>query len=101
MEPRKLQADQKNKTLDESNNKNVFLAFHRWVPVAPVGTSELAEFFRELNVPTMLIYGQKDTGLGHRYQRTEFFRELLYPPCWSMDKRTLVLDTGTREQSSS
>jgi hypothetical protein len=44
----------------------VFLAFHRWVPVAPVGTSELAEFFKELNVPTMLVYGKKDTGLGHR-----------------------------------
>jgi predicted alpha/beta-hydrolase family hydrolase len=34
--------------------------------VAPVGTSDLAEFFRELNVPTMLVNGQKDTGLGHR-----------------------------------
>ncbi len=67
IEPKKLQADHWNKTLEESKNKNMSLAFQRWVPVAPVGTSDLAEFFRELNVPTMLVYGQKDTGLGHRY----------------------------------
>ena len=38
----------------------------RWVPVAPVGTGDSPELFSQLRLPTMLVYGEKDTGLGHR-----------------------------------
>ena len=36
-----------------------------FVPVAPVGTSEYRQFFRDdMKVPTMIVYGEKDSGLG-------------------------------------
>lgn len=37
-----------------------------WVPVAPVGTAKGRPFFPSLSLPTMIVYGEKDTGLGHR-----------------------------------
>ena len=37
------------------------------MPVAPVGTgSKSSEFYRGLSVPTMIVYGERDTGLGHQ-----------------------------------
>lgn len=36
-----------------------------YVPVAPVGTKKGKAKYRELQVPTLIIYGEKDTGLGH------------------------------------
>uniref|UniRef100_A0A0P4WAI7 Protein ABHD14A n=1 Tax=Scylla olivacea TaxID=85551 RepID=A0A0P4WAI7_SCYOL len=36
-----------------------------YVPVAPVGTKKGRAKYRELQVPTLIIYGEKDTGLGH------------------------------------
>lgn len=43
-----------------------FIGFIRgFVPVAPVQTSNYAEFFsNEMQIPTMIVYGEKDTGLG-------------------------------------
>ena len=38
-----------------------------WVPVAPVSTSEGRAVFPDLSLPTMIVYGERDTGLGHRY----------------------------------
>ena len=38
-----------------------------WVPVAPVSTSEARAVFPNLSLPTMIVYGERDTGLGHRY----------------------------------
>ena len=36
-----------------------------YVPVAPVGTSNYKEFLRNsMKIPTMIVYGEKDTGLG-------------------------------------
>ena len=36
-----------------------------YVPVAPVGTSNYKEFFKNsMKIPTMIVYGGKDTGLG-------------------------------------
>ena len=36
-----------------------------YIPVAPVGTSNYKEFFRNsMKIPTMIVYGEKDTGLG-------------------------------------
>jgi hypothetical protein len=45
----------------------MFCSCHRWVPVAPVGTGDSADLFSQLRIPTMFVYGEKDTGLGHRY----------------------------------
>jgi len=37
-----------------------------WVPVAPVNTGAPGDkFYKDLTVPTMIVYGEKDTGLGH------------------------------------
>merc|ERR1711913_278292 len=37
-----------------------------WVPVAPVNTGAPGDkFYQDLQVPTMIVYGEKDTGLGH------------------------------------
>lgn len=36
-----------------------------YVPVAPVGTQKDKAKYHELQVPTLIIYGEKDTGLGH------------------------------------
>lgn len=45
-----------------------------FVPVAPVQTSNYAEFFsNEMQIPTMIVYGEKDTGLGtqsYKYLKT-------------------------------
>ena len=36
-----------------------------YIPVAPVGTSSYPDsFFQSLYVPTMIVYGDQDTGLG-------------------------------------
>jgi len=36
-----------------------------FVPVAPVQTSNYKDFFaRKMKVPTMIVYGERDTGLG-------------------------------------
>jgi len=35
-----------------------------WVPVAPVSTGSGASFFSEVQVPTMIVYGENDRGLG-------------------------------------
>ena len=36
-----------------------------FVPVAPVQTSTYKDFFKaSMKVPTMIVYGEKDTGLG-------------------------------------
>ena len=35
-----------------------------WVPVAPVDTSQGRAFFPSLTLPTMIVYGERDTGLG-------------------------------------
>jgi len=35
-----------------------------WVPVAPVDTSQGRAFFPSLTLPTMVVYGERDTGLG-------------------------------------
>ncbi len=36
-----------------------------YIPVAPVATSTFPKtFFQTLSVPTMIVYGDKDTGLG-------------------------------------
>lgn len=51
-----------------------------WVPVAPVGTSDSSEFFSQLRVPTMLVYGEKDTGLGHRSRDDLAVLPLATPP---------------------
>ncbi|XP_023324492.1 protein ABHD14B [Eurytemora carolleeae] len=37
-----------------------------WVPVAPVGTSQASGFYSSIFTPTMIVYGEKDTGLGYR-----------------------------------
>ena len=37
-----------------------------WVPVAPVSTSQGRAVFPNLRLPTMIVYGERDTGLGHR-----------------------------------
>ena len=37
-----------------------------WVPVAPVSTSEGRAVFPDLSLPTLIVYGEKDTGLGAR-----------------------------------
>lgn len=38
-----------------------------YVPVAPVGTNAVTkEKAKKMNVPTLIIYGEKDHGLGHR-----------------------------------
>ncbi|XP_063888717.1 putative protein-lysine deacylase ABHD14B isoform X2 [Scylla paramamosain] len=36
-----------------------------YVPVAPIDTKKGKAKYRELQVPTLIIYGEKDTGLGH------------------------------------
>lgn len=36
-----------------------------FVPVAPVGTGRNKLNYPNLQVPTLIIYGEKDTGLGH------------------------------------
>ncbi|KAK3870406.1 hypothetical protein Pcinc_024364 [Petrolisthes cinctipes] len=36
-----------------------------YVPVAPVGTGSLVSMASEVKVPTLIIYGEKDKGLGH------------------------------------
>ena len=37
-----------------------------YIPVAPVGTGKypIKSFYESLHVPTMIVYGSKDTGLG-------------------------------------
>ena len=35
-----------------------------WVPVAPVSTRDGRDFFPSLDIPTMILYGELDTGLG-------------------------------------
>lgn len=35
-----------------------------WVPVAPVGTSAGRSFFKDVDIPTMIVYGENDRGLG-------------------------------------
>ena len=35
-----------------------------WVPVAPVSTRDGRDFFPSLDLPTMIVYGELDTGLG-------------------------------------
>jgi len=37
-----------------------------WVPVAPVGTSQSVGFYQSISIPTLVVYGENDTGLGHR-----------------------------------
>lgn len=37
-----------------------------WVPVAPVSTSQGRAVFPDLSLPTMIVFGERDTGLGHR-----------------------------------
>lgn len=38
-----------------------------WVPVAPVSTNSGGDaFYENLTLPTMIVYGEKDTGLGHQ-----------------------------------
>ena len=37
-----------------------------WVPVAPVSTSQGRAVFPDLRLPTMIVYGERDTGLGLR-----------------------------------
>ena len=38
-----------------------------WVPVAPVNTGAPGDkFYKDLTVPTMIVYGEKDTGLGYK-----------------------------------
>ena len=37
-----------------------------WVPVAPVSTSQGRAVFPNLRLPTMIVYGERDTGLGYR-----------------------------------
>ena len=37
-----------------------------WVPVAPVSTSEGRAVFPGLSLPTMIVYGERDSGLGAR-----------------------------------
>jgi len=38
-----------------------------WVPVAPVSTNSAGDdFYRNLSVPTMIVFGERDTGLGHQ-----------------------------------
>ena len=37
-----------------------------WVPVAPVDTAAGREVFRSLSIPTMIVMGERDTGLGSR-----------------------------------
>ena len=36
------------------------------MPVAPVSTREGRDFFPSLDIPTMIVYGELDTGLGLR-----------------------------------
>ena len=36
------------------------------MPVAPVSTGEGRDFFPSLDIPTMIVYGELDTGLGPR-----------------------------------
>ena len=38
--------------------------FGGFVPVAPVGTGRFSSAFPSIRVPTMIVYGEKDTGLG-------------------------------------
>ena len=36
-----------------------------YIPVAPVGTGSYQEsFYKSVQVPTMIVYGSKDSGLG-------------------------------------
>ena len=35
-----------------------------YVPVAPVGTGEFVSLFPTVSVPTMIVYGSRDTSLG-------------------------------------
>lgn len=37
-----------------------------WIPVAPVNTAQGRSFFPSLRVPTLIVYGELDTGLGVR-----------------------------------
>jgi len=38
-----------------------------WVPVAPVSTNTGRDaFYENLTVPTMIVFGERDTGLGHQ-----------------------------------
>lgn len=36
-----------------------------YVPVAPVGTGDIVATASQIKVPTLIIYGEKDIGLGH------------------------------------
>ena len=37
-----------------------------WVAVAPVGTGNARSFFPSLSLPTMIVMGERDTGIGSR-----------------------------------
>jgi len=37
-----------------------------WVPVAPVSTSQPSGFYSDIDIPTLIVLGENDTGLGHR-----------------------------------
>jgi len=37
-----------------------------WIPVAPVGTSQASGFYKSIQLPTLIVYGENDRGLGHR-----------------------------------
>eukprot|EP00088_Acartia_fossae_P059970 TRINITY_DN7171_c0_g1_i1.p1 TRINITY_DN7171_c0_g1~~TRINITY_DN7171_c0_g1_i1.p1 ORF type:complete len:282 (+),score=42.34 TRINITY_DN7171_c0_g1_i1:188-1033(+) len=47
--------------LAKPENRNLISG---WVPVAPVGTSQVATFGKDLKTPTLIVYGERDTGLG-------------------------------------
>ena len=49
-----------------------------WVPVAPVSTSEGRAVFPDLSLPTMIVYGERDTGLGHRYVTVFLFSQNIF-----------------------
>jgi len=49
--------------LNNPQNRDILAG---WVPVAPVGTSSITDSWKQVLTPTMIVYGEKDVGLGTR-----------------------------------
>ena len=65
-----------------------------FVPVAPVQTSNYVDFFKsKMEVPTMIVYGEKDKGLGtHSYEDLKKIKTSTRPQVLKDAKHPAYLD---------